>query len=685
VQGIDIGRKALYAGLLLIAAACGERTEPQGGPPPSPSSPTPRIGGEPDLAPPTALWQQVENLRADRQAPRHPSDGGGHARLELVPGERAQVQVQAAATWRIVYTAGELGIREGGNLQFMPEPFWGWSPPQARDASLPGYTTVETDAEGVELELGELRRVGTATFVATVRGRALAAGEELRIVYGAGRLGAFADRHAERGARLWIFVDGDGDGARQVLADSPSVEVLPASARRVVLHGPSVARPGETVRFTLALLDALANVVPEAEAEIALSGAPEGWTLPPDVKVEPSGGGTAEFSVVAAGPAVARLVATTTLEGEEVRAEANPLWVADGIPRIRWGDLHGHSNYSDGSGHPEQWWHYARDVAALDVAALTDHDHFGIRFLDQNPELWEELRAAARAMDEPGRFVALLGYEWTNWVHGHRHVLYFGEDGAGELLSSLDPAYETPDQLWAALRDRPALTVAHHSAGSPIPVNWTFLPPRDVEPVTEVMSVHGSSEAADSPRLLRGARRGYFVRDVLDHGVPLGFVASGDGHDGHPGLAHLSPVYGWRPTGRREPGPFMGTGGVAGILCEELDRSAVLDALRARRCYATSGPRILLHVSLAGYPMGSDVPLEALGEAPVALVIVLGTAGLDAVELVRRGRVERVELDGERHLSAELPVAGLEQGDYVYLRVLQSDGALAWSSPWFVE
>ena len=95
----------------------------------------------------------------------------------------------------------------------------------------------------------------------------------------------------------------------------------------------------------------------------------------------------------------------------------------------------------------------------------------------------------------------------------------------------------------------------------------------------------------------------------------------------------------------------------------------------------------LIAVALAKPMVPSLTPqaTAVAGSAPVALVIVRGTAGLDAVELGRRGRVERVELDGERHLSAELPVAGLEQGDYVYLRVLQSDGALAWSSPWFVE
>ena len=74
---------------------------------------------------------------------------------------------------------------------------------------------------------------------------------------------------------------------------------------------------------------------------------------------------------------------------------------------------------------------YARDVAALDVVALTDHDHWGSLFLDEHPELWERIqRAHGATSTSPGRFVTVLGYEWTNWIYGHRHVLYFGDDAA---------------------------------------------------------------------------------------------------------------------------------------------------------------------------------------------------------------------------------------------------------------
>ena len=102
--------------------------------------------------------------------------------------------------------------------------------------------------------------------------------------------------------------------------------------------------------------------------------------------------------------------------------------VSPDAQRILWADLHGHTNLSDGTGTPEDYFQYARSVAALDVCALTDHDHWGMVPLSKSPEMWDEIRAQVARFDEPGRFVALLGFEWTNWVSGHRHVLYFDDD-----------------------------------------------------------------------------------------------------------------------------------------------------------------------------------------------------------------------------------------------------------------
>ena len=573
------------------------------------------------------------------EAPRHPSDGGGRAFLAKAP--EGPVLVGSRHRFEIVYEAGPLGISEGGVLFLLPSPFWGWDVPQTEVPEAPGYTEATTNAPDVKLEtvsLGDLLAI-------TIRGRALAPGERIELVYGAGPAGARVDHYTESQAPIWLAVDGDGDGVRSVLDEVPSVDVTAGPPARLVLTLPSTARPGDRVRLTVAALDRIGNAGMTFDVRVALS-APSALGLPTDLKLSKRGVGYVD--VVASDAGVYRVSGASG----GMMAESNPLVVRDGIPRILWADLHGHSQLSDGTGTPDDYFWYARDVAALDIVSLTDHDHWGMRFLDQSEAMWEAIRETGRRYDEPGRFLAIEGYEWTSWLHGHRHVLYF--ETGGEVLSSIDPDYETPAHLWAALEGRKALTVAHHSAGGPISTNWDFMPDSAIEPVTEIVSVHGSSEAADTPGLIYSAVAGNFVRDVLDRGARFGFIGSGDSHDGHPGLAHLASP----------------SGGLAAIFSEHLTRDGVLEALASHRVYATNGPRIWLRFWL------DDNPRFA----------VAGTAPIERVDVIRSGSVvTSLPGAGRREWGEGLTLDGLVSGEYVYIRVVQEDGGVAWSSPVFIE
>jgi hypothetical protein len=630
---------------LLLAAA----TAPLGCAPPPPAA---RLapGARPDI---------VAALRDDLTAARHPADGGGRAWLEADPDGLDRVAAGEPGRWTVVYEAGELGIAEGGWLFFQVPPHWGWSDPQPISADAPGYTEVTTGAAGVELAPATL---DTGLLGIRIGGRPLAAGERLRIVYGAGALGAHADRFAERRSRFWIGVDGDGDGVRALLAEHPEVEIAAGPPAGLAVHLPATARPGETVRLTVAALDSRGNAAAGPSGPVELSGTDDGLDHAERLRLD-GGRGVLEMTARRAG--VWRIEAATA---DGLAGRSNPMVVAPRLPRVLWADLHGHSNFSDGTGTPEDYFAYARDVAGLDVVALTDHDHWGLRALSQHPEMWAEIRRQTERFHEPGRFVTLLGYEWTSWLHGHRHVLYFEDQG--DVLSSVDPAYETPPQLWAALRGRPALTFAHHSAGGPIATNWDYPPDPELEPVTEIVSVHGSSEAADTPGLIYSPVPGNFVRDALDRGYRLGLVGSGDGHDGHPGLAHLvSP-----------------SGGLAAILAEEATRVAILEALRARRVYATNGARIYLAAELAGRTMGAAVSVAELDGPALLTVRVVAPQPLEAVDLVRSGALmETIDCDGALDCELSRRIGGLEPGGYLYLRARQTDGGAAWSSPFFFD
>jgi hypothetical protein len=616
---------------------------------------------------PDAKFATYDELRQDLTAAKHPADGGGRAWLTAPTardGGRPRVVAGGRERFAVVYEAGPEGVAEGGVVFLQPSPFWGWDTPQTTSPHGSGFTEVKTEADGVRLRA---ETVAPLLLAIHVEGRALKSGERIEMVFGAGPAKARVDTYAESESRLWLAVDGDGDGVRAVLVDSPAIDIMAGPPAHLALYLPTTAKPGEDVRVHLSVLDALGNAGAPFEGEIELA-VPPGLSLPAIVTFTAANQGTQVLEGSATTPGIYRVIAHGP---GELLAESNPLVVDERAAPILWADLHGHSNLSDGTGTPDDYFAYARDVAGLDVVALTDHDHWGMLFLDGHPEMWRRIEEATQRFNEPGRFVAVLGYEWTSWLQGHRHVLYFTD--RGRVLSSMDTAYDTPSRLWDALRGQPALTFAHHSAGGPVATNWDFPPDPELEPLTEITSVHGSSEAWDTPRRIYHPVRGNFVRDVLGRGYHLGFIGSGDSHDGHPGLPQIaSPAR---------------SGGLAAILGAERTRESVLEALRARRVYATNGPRILLRMLLDGSEMGSILEAAAIrAENQQLEVRVASPLPLARVDLVR-GRaggeptVDSVQITGEREWSVRKEIPRLAAGEYVYLRAIQADEGAGWSSP----
>jgi hypothetical protein len=655
------GRRARRALLVALAVlACGDPAREE----PARAAAQSEAEALPPGTPPHAKLDVYRMLRADVALARSPADGGGRAWLTPGPENPKQVEASSASRFQLVYEVGPLGIATNGGIYFQASPFWGWSTPQVEDPSAPGFTEIQASASDIEFDA---RTLGPQLLEIAILGRPLVAGERFTLLYGAGQARAQTDKFAEHGSTFWFAVDGDGDGVRAIVPNPPTIEMVAGEPAQLIATLPSVARPGERVPLTLALLDRAGNSGARVAGSFRFPDPPAALELPAEVTLTAADHGRKTIFALAKATGTLRL----RVEGPQgLSAESNPLQISREGPRVLWGDLHGHSNFSDGTGTPEDYYVYARDVAGLDVSALTDHDHWGLLALDSHPELWDEIARQTKRFHEPGRFVTLLGYEWTSWLQGHRHVLHF--DDHDKVLSSLDPDYESPVQLWQALAGKPALTFAHHSAGGPVPTNWLIPPDPVLEPVTEIVSVHGSSEAPDSPNPIYDPVPGNFVREAaLGRGYRFGFIGSGDSHDGHPGLAQLTSA----------------VGGLAAILSEDRTREGVLAALRARRVYATSGPRILLRFALGAHPMGASVALSPGASLDETIFVSAETPGpLARVDLIRSGRVaDSIELAGERSVALERRIDGLRAGEYVYVRVVQRDGQAAWSSPIYIE
>ena len=113
-----------------------------------------------------------------------------------------------------------------------------------------------------------------------ITGHALGAGQRVRIVYGAGTAGATVDRYAESTSHFWFAVDGDGDGIRALVPDPPSIDIGPGPPARMRLVWPSTARPEDTVRLTVAILDEAGNAGCTVDGDVVFVDPPGGIDLP---------------------------------------------------------------------------------------------------------------------------------------------------------------------------------------------------------------------------------------------------------------------------------------------------------------------------------------------------------------------------------------------------------------------
>jgi hypothetical protein len=321
-----------------------------------------------------------------------------------------------------------------------------------------------------------------------------------------------------------------------------------------------------------------------------------------------------------------------------------------------FGDLQQHSAHSDGVGSADEAHWRARHRYGDDFVALTDHEAFlGKR---TGPGEWEYLQQVVDRHHVPGRFVALYAYEWTAKMHpgpGHKCVYL---PRRNMPLVSRDDVPEGR-ALTSIVRELGAICAPHH-------IGWTGCDEAGhdevAQPFWEIVSCHGCYETEGSPLGMRGDHRDQLADAMLRKGHRFGFVGGSDAH----GLL-------WHHGEARKRDPFRT--GLTAVQAVTLDRAAVLEALRARRCYATSGAKILLDVRVNGAPMGSELDVRAMHVE----VHTIGSAAIARVELVtERGAI--VQVDGE---SDELRFEHAIEADFVYARVTQRDGEMAWSSPVF--
>jgi len=258
-------------------------------------------------------------------------------------------------------------------------------------------------------------------------------------------------------------------------------------------------------------------------------------------------------------------------ESGDVVARANPLRVVGEATPLRryWGDLHGQSGETIGTGSAESYFHYARDKAFIDIVGHQGND-FQI-----TDAFWRELNRLTATFDVPGRFICLPGYEWSGntGMGGDRNV-FFRHEGRRIHRSShvlLDGQCEanaecpTAHDLFRALEGEDAVIIAHVGGRY---ADVKFAHDGRLERSVEVHSTWGTFE--------------WLLHDAFEKGYRVGVVCHSDDHKGRPGAT------------RPGASTFGAIGGLTCYLMPELTRDALFEALRKRRHYGTTGARIFL-------------------------------------------------------------------------------------------
>ncbi|MFB3827079.1 MAG: hypothetical protein ACE15B_09925 [Bryobacteraceae bacterium] len=357
--------------------------------------------------------------------------------------------------------------------------------------------------------------------------------------------------------------------------------------------------------------------------------------------------------------------------------------------RLLRGDLHRHTDLSwdiggttDGS--LQDFYRYMIDAAAMDFGSSTDHQGGAW------PYWWWFTQKLTDMYHAPGAYVPIFGYERSaQFPFGHRNIFFlkrsdarvtpfFIKEGTPGMTLPAGPQGDEPPVgspslvandtvlLWEDMRRYRAVAISHTS-GNNMGTDWRFWDP-ELDPLVEIFQgcrtsyeQEGAPHAAVKPRDAEhmgivGYRPEGMVSNAWGKGYKLGTVASSDHFSTHISYAM---VYALTP-----------------------DRQGILEAIRKRRTYGATD-NILLDVRMGDHFMGEEFKLS--GSAPIQ-VRARGTGPVARVDIIRDSAVIYSTEPKRSEVAFSYTDRAAPPGrHYYYVRLLQQDEMIAWSSPFFVN
>jgi len=360
--------------------------------------------------------------------------------------------------------------------------------------------------------------------------------------------------------------------------------------------------------------------------------------------------------------------------------------------QLFWGLLHGESERIDSAENIEGCLRHFRDEKALNFYGISSFEDIE----ETSNEIWKLCLTQATEFDESDRFTTFLGFQWTgdDKTEGHRIIVYSKE--GKQLQRKKESKSSSLKKMYKNALPKDFISIPSFTMASGYSYDFNDWNP-EFERVAEIYNSWGCSETTEkngnllpiAPEGNKGIKEdptGSLI-EALKKGCRFGFVAGGLDDRGIYSNLYESEQVQYHP-------------GLTAIITKEHNRNSLFEALYARRCYATTGARIIIDYNIALVPMGGEISTE---EKPGLLVnrnisgSIAGTSDLERVEILRNGEVlHEIVPESGYHIDFDyddmVPLQDVTLKDpskkefvFYYVRAFQKDGHIAWGSPIWID
>ena len=326
---------------------------------------------------------------------------------------------------------------------------------------------------------------------------------------------------------------------------------------------------------------------------------------------------------------------------------------------LYFGQLHSHTNLSDGTGSIDDAYQYAQGTAGVDFVAVTDHSNWFDNDTSANladgsaSSEWQLGLSTADKYNTDGEFVAIYGYEmtWSGSTGGYGHINTFNTPGFETRTNksmNLETYYETlktQEQSLSQL-NHPGKTFGDFSDFAHYD--------EEIDELVTLVEVGNGEGAIRSSGYFPSYE--YYTR-ALDKGWHVAPTNNQDNHKGKWGNANTARTV---------------------VEATDLTRESIYEAIRERRTYATEDENLRISYKINGNTMGSIIDETDSLKFEISVEDIDNGDNIEKISIIGDGGKVVKSIDNINATSKTWEFTLDENvSSYYYVRVDQADKDIA--------